>query len=131
MLPSSADVKCLSDAGFFLDERDVSLNYTMRSFYENLVSLQKAEKNLNKNCTSILDKPELCIFPQYSLKYITKPFFILNSAYDEYQFNHILVPPSADLHGNWKHCKLNLAVCSSTQMETLQGLFLHVACKLL
>ncbi|KAH7840299.1 hypothetical protein Vadar_015291 [Vaccinium darrowii] len=39
-LPMSASVKCLSDAGFFLDERDVSLKYTFRSFYEDLVSLQ-------------------------------------------------------------------------------------------
>jgi hypothetical protein len=26
-----------------------------------------------------------CIFPQYALKFITTPFFILNSAYDVYQ----------------------------------------------
>ncbi|KAJ4833160.1 hypothetical protein Tsubulata_049965 [Turnera subulata] len=68
MLPKNASVKCLSDAGFFMDERDISLNRTMRSFFENLVSLQ-------------------CIFPQYVLKYITTPFFILNTAYDVYQVN--------------------------------------------
>ncbi|KAG2715895.1 hypothetical protein I3760_03G100100 [Carya illinoinensis] len=39
-LPENASVKCLSDPGFFLDKRDISLNYTMRSFYKNLVSLQ-------------------------------------------------------------------------------------------
>ncbi|KAF3682202.1 Pectin acetylesterase 9 [Capsicum annuum] len=39
-LPKNASVKCLSDAGFFLDERDIALNHTMRSFYEDLVSLQ-------------------------------------------------------------------------------------------
>ncbi|XP_041005815.1 pectin acetylesterase 9 [Juglans microcarpa x Juglans regia] len=120
-LPENASVKCLSDAGFFLDKRDISLNYTMRSFYKNLVSLQGVEQNLEKNCTSSLKLPYLCFFPQYALKYITTPFFILNSAYDVFQFHHILVPPSSDLHGHWNHCKLNPAACDENQIETLQG----------
>ncbi|XP_030448960.1 pectin acetylesterase 9 isoform X1 [Syzygium oleosum] len=120
-LPRNASVKCLSDAGFFLDERDISLNHTMRSFYDDLISLQGVEKNLDKSCTSSLVYPTLCFFPQYTLKYITTPFFILNSAYDVYQFHHILVPPSADVHGHWNRCKLNPAACSDSQLEILQG----------
>ncbi|XP_048127644.1 pectin acetylesterase 9 isoform X4 [Rhodamnia argentea] len=120
-LPQNASVKCLSDAGFFLDERDISLNHTMRSFYDDLVSLQGVEKNLDKNCTSSLFYPTLCFFPQYTLKYINTPFFILNSAYDVYQFHHILVPPSADVHGHWNRCKLNPAACTDSQLEILQG----------
>ncbi|KAJ6867846.1 hypothetical protein NC651_033010 [Populus alba x Populus x berolinensis] len=96
ILPRNTSVKCLSDAGFFMDERDVTLNHTMRNFFENLVSLQGIEENLNKNCTSFLNNPKLCMFPQYFLKYITTPLFILNTAYDVYQFHHALVPPSAD-----------------------------------
>ncbi|XP_062153496.1 pectin acetylesterase 9 [Alnus glutinosa] len=120
-LPENATVKCLSDAGFFLDERDISLNSTMRFFYKQLVSLQGVEQNLDKNCTSSLKLPYLCFFPQFALKYISTPFFILNSAYDVYQFHHILVPPSADLHGEWNHCRLNPAACDVNQIETLQG----------
>ncbi|CAL5418178.1 unnamed protein product [Camellia sinensis] len=107
-LPLNASVKCLSDAGFFLDVRDISLNHTIRSFYSDLISLQGVEQNLDKNCT-------------YALKYIRTPFFILNSAYDVYQFHHILVPPSADLCGHWDHCKLNLAACNTNQTNILQG----------
>ncbi|XP_057988717.1 pectin acetylesterase 9 isoform X2 [Hevea brasiliensis] len=95
ILPN-ASVKCLSDAGFFLDEKDVSLNHTMRSFYANLVTLQGVEKNLNKNCTNFFsNNPKL--------------------------FNHILVPPSADLLGQWKSCKLNTAECNAKQINILQG----------
>ncbi|KAH7557648.1 hypothetical protein JRO89_XS11G0196800 [Xanthoceras sorbifolium] len=101
-LPRTASVKCLSDAGFFLDERDISLNHTMRSFYKNLVDLQ-------------------CFFPQYALKYISTPLFVLNSAYDVFQFHHTLVPPSADLRGHWNRCKLNPAACSAYQIDVLQG----------
>lgn len=120
-VPSNASVKCLSDAGFFLDERDISLNHTMRSFYKDLVSLQGVEKNLDKNCTGSLPFPELCIFPQYALRFITPPFFILNSAYDVYQFHHGLVPPSADPRGHWNRCKLNPAACDPDQLDILQG----------
>ncbi|XP_047265332.1 pectin acetylesterase 9 isoform X4 [Capsicum annuum] len=67
-LPKNASVKCLSDAGFFLDERDIALNHTMRSFYEDLVSLQGVEPNLNQNCTSTLYYPHLCFFP-HSITY--------------------------------------------------------------
>nr|GLL28173.1 pectin acetylesterase 9 isoform X6 [Ipomoea trifida] len=120
-LPKNTSVKCLSDAGFFLDERDVSLNYTMRSFYQNMLFLHGAGHTLNKNCTDSLLHPQLCIFPQYALSYIQTPFFILNSAYDVYQFHHILVPPSADPRGHWNHCKLNPAACNPLQLRTLQG----------
>ncbi|OIV91437.1 hypothetical protein TanjilG_02055 [Lupinus angustifolius] len=120
-LPSNASVKCLSDAGFFLDGRDISLNHTMRYFVKSLVELQGVEQNLNRNCTSTLFFPDLCFFPQYALRYISTPYFILNSAYDVFQFRHILVPPSADMHGHWNHCKLDPAACTPDQINILQG----------
>ncbi|XP_034710336.1 pectin acetylesterase 9 isoform X1 [Vitis riparia] len=120
-LPQNASVKCLSDAGFFLDEKDISLNHSMRAFYEELISLQGVEKNLHENCTSSLHYPHLCFFPQYALEFIKTPFFILNSAYDVYQFHHILVPPTADLHGRWNRCKLDPAACNPNQLSILQG----------
>ncbi|KAL1550747.1 Pectin acetylesterase 9 [Salvia divinorum] len=119
-LPANASVKCLSDAGLFLDARDIAMNHSMRYFYKSLVSLQGVEKNLNKNCMSS-GYPELCFFPQYVLPYIKTPYFILNTAYDVYQFHHILVPPAADPHGHWYHCKLSPKACNTVQIATLQG----------
>ncbi|XP_027935006.1 pectin acetylesterase 9 [Vigna unguiculata] len=120
-LPTDASVKCLSDAGFFLDERDISMNHTMRFFVKSLVQFQGIEQHLNRNCTKELYFPDLCFFPQYALKYISTPYFILNSAYDVYQFHHILAPPSADLHGHWNKCRLNPAACTADQIAILQG----------
>ncbi|XP_057508674.1 pectin acetylesterase 9-like [Actinidia eriantha] len=120
-LPANTSVKCLSDAGLFLDERDISLNHTIRSFYDDLITLQGVEQNLDKNCTSSLYYPKQCFFPQYALPFIRTPFFILNSAYDVFQFHHILVPPSADLHGHWNRCKLNPAACNTNQLDILQA----------
>ncbi|KAM7504763.1 hypothetical protein LguiB_003667 [Lonicera macranthoides] len=101
-LPKNASVKCLSDGGFFLDIRDIGFNHTIRNFYEDLITLQ-------------------CFFPQHALTFVRTPFFILNSAYDVYQFHHALVPPSADPHGHWNHCKLNPRSCSPSQIYILQG----------
>ncbi|KAF9617647.1 hypothetical protein IFM89_037710 [Coptis chinensis] len=120
LLPETASVKCLSDAGFFLDVRDVALNHTARTFYESLINLQGIGNYLDKNCTSSRYYPHQCFFPQYVLPYITTPYFILNTAYDVYQFHHHLVPPSTDLHGHWNHCKLKMSECTPYQMNILQ-----------
>ncbi|XP_051123039.1 pectin acetylesterase 9-like [Andrographis paniculata] len=118
-LPRNATVKCLSDAGFFLDAVDTSQKHTARSFFNGVASLQGAEKNLNKDCTSKYH--EQCFMPQYTLPYIKTPLFVLNTAYDVYQIRHILVPPSADPEGAWTRCKQNLADCTADQISALQG----------
>ncbi|KAL3652390.1 hypothetical protein CASFOL_002071 [Castilleja foliolosa] len=103
-LPQNATVKCLSDAGFFLDANDIAMNPRMRDFFEGVVSVQG-----------------VCFFPQYALPFIKTPFFILNSAYDVFQIRHILVPPAADPNGHWSRCKLNIADCNTVQINTMQG----------
>ncbi|KAG8092480.1 hypothetical protein GUJ93_ZPchr0012g19543 [Zizania palustris] len=121
-LGGTATVKCLSDAGFFLDVDDISGNNTVRPFFGSLVALQGAQKSLNSGCLSSAHYPYLCFFPQYALPNIRTPYFILNSAYDVYQFHHNFVPPSSDPRGQWRHCKLDPAACSASQTVTLQGL---------
>uniref|UniRef100_A0ACD5U4B1 Uncharacterized protein n=1 Tax=Avena sativa TaxID=4498 RepID=A0ACD5U4B1_AVESA len=84
-LGGAATVKCMSDAGFFLDVDDISGNNTIRPFFSNLVALQGAEKYLNEDCLNLTLDPYQCFFPQYVLPNIKTPYFILNSAYDVYQ----------------------------------------------
>ncbi|KAL9997629.1 putative pectinacetylesterase/NOTUM [Helianthus debilis subsp. tardiflorus] len=107
--------------GFSGCRPDISMLHTQRTFFQQLVTLQGIEPNLDENCTSSISDPKQCIFPQYLLKHITPPLFILNSAYDVYQFHHILVPPSADPHGHWNRCKLNPKACSPDQISLLHG----------
>ncbi|KAJ8623899.1 hypothetical protein MRB53_032429 [Persea americana] len=71
-------------------------------------------------CSKCSDFILPCFFPQYALPYITTPYFILNSAYDVYQFHHSLVPLSADQHGQWRHCELDPAACTPNQISILQ-----------
>uniref|UniRef100_A0A803MIT7 Pectin acetylesterase n=1 Tax=Chenopodium quinoa TaxID=63459 RepID=A0A803MIT7_CHEQI len=74
-LPGNASVKCISDADFFLDVKDVANTDTIRTLYHDVVSLQGVEQNLNQNCTS----------SQIDPNYIKTPMFILNTAYDTWQ----------------------------------------------
>ncbi|KAI3920157.1 hypothetical protein MKX01_017814 [Papaver californicum] len=129
-LPKTTSVKCMSDAGFFLDVRDINLQHTARLFFEKLIVLQvclaslslaQEEQFLNENCTSSRYYPYQCFFPQYALPYVKAPYFILNSAYDVFQFHHNLVPPSTDLRGHWMRCKLDPAACNLHQLTILQG----------
>ncbi|XP_021738078.1 pectin acetylesterase 9-like [Chenopodium quinoa] len=119
-LPGNATVKCISDAGLFLDIKDVAHNDTIRSLFHDVVSLQGVEQNLNQECTSSQSDPKQWFFPQYLLSYIKTPLFILNSAYDTWQFHNILVPSLADRKGKWNNCKKNVTFCTDSQIQTLQ-----------
>ncbi|KAM1749350.1 hypothetical protein ACFX12_010233 [Malus domestica] len=120
LFPTTTKVKCLSDAGFFLDAVDISGGRTLRDYYSGVVSLQGVEENLPRFCTSHLD-PTSCFFPENLIANITTPLFILNAAYDSWQIYNSLAPPSADPRGEWNSCRLNLASCSASQMQILQG----------
>ncbi|XP_078155720.1 pectin acetylesterase 9-like [Carex rostrata] len=122
LLPEVKTIKCLSDAGFFVDLTDISGKKTARQFYDSLVSLQGTKKFLNKKCMESFKDSVTCFFPQYAIRYFQTPFFILNSAYDIYQFHHSFVPPLADRSGHWSKCKEDPEKCSVTQIEDLKGL---------
>ncbi|KAI3910724.1 hypothetical protein MKW92_015533 [Papaver armeniacum] len=100
MLPKQVNVKCLSDAGFFLDEKDISGERTMRSLYHAVSNLQ-------------------CLFPQNFVKYIKTPVFLVNPSYDWWQILHILVPSASD--HSWLKCKRNIMDCNPSQIEILHG----------
>ncbi|KAJ7977792.1 Pectin acetylesterase [Quillaja saponaria] len=120
LFPWTTKVKCLSDAGLFLDAMDVSGGRTLRNLYSGVVGMQGVRKNLPRICTNHLD-PTSCFFPQNLIASVKTPLFILNAAYDSWQIQSSLAPPSADPHGNWHDCRLNHAKCTASQIHFLQG----------
>ncbi|XP_057965041.1 pectin acetylesterase 6-like isoform X2 [Malania oleifera] len=84
MFPRTTKVKCLSDAGLFLDAVDVSGGRALRNLFEGVISLQEVQKNLPASCTSHLDSTS-CFFPQNLIANVKTPLFILNAAYDAWQ----------------------------------------------
>ncbi|KAF5739756.1 pectin acetylesterase 8-like [Tripterygium wilfordii] len=120
LLPKGTNVKCLSDAGYFIDVNDVSGAKQIEEYFSEIVDLHGSVKNFPRSCTSRM-KPEKCFFPQNVVQPIQPPLFILNAAYDSWQIRNILVPDTADPHGYWGQCKDDIKKCSLSQLKTIQG----------
>ncbi|XP_028797145.1 pectin acetylesterase 2-like isoform X2 [Neltuma alba] len=120
LFPATTRVKCLSDAGLFLDSVDVSGGRTLRRTFRDVVALHGAARSLPRSCTSHFN-PTLCFFPQYLISSVRTPLFILNAAYDTWQIQASLAPPSVDRRWNWAECRKNYARCSASQIHYLQG----------
>ncbi|ONK56973.1 uncharacterized protein A4U43_C10F15240, partial [Asparagus officinalis] len=121
LFPETTIVKCMSDAGFFLDVKDKSGYNNIRHFFRSLVKFQGVEQSLSEKCVNSHHDPYLCFFPQHALKHIRIPYFVLNSAYDVTQVDNIFVPLSSDPCGHWKNCKLNYTMCTPNEINILQG----------
>ncbi|KAG6507279.1 hypothetical protein ZIOFF_032621 [Zingiber officinale] len=120
LFPGYTRVKCLADAGMFLDVADVAGGETMRSYFRSVVKLQGVWRNLPRTCTARMDAIS-CFFPENIVSNIQTPLFVLNAAYDVWQLQQSLAPKTADPNGYWRECKMNHANCNGYQMQFLQG----------
>ncbi|XP_052209141.1 pectin acetylesterase 8-like [Diospyros lotus] len=119
LLPARTKVKCVADAGFFINAKDVSGAQHIEGFYNDVVTTHGSAKNLPSYCTSRM-KPGLCFFPQNMARGIQTPLFLINAAYDSWQVKNILAPGVADPHGTWRSCKLDITKCSNDQLAIMQ-----------
>ncbi|XWS49415.1 hypothetical protein CRYUN_Cryun12cG0001600 [Craigia yunnanensis] len=84
LLPMGTKVKCLSDAGYFINAKDVSGGHYIETFFNHLVATHGSATNLLPSCTSRM-RPGLCFFPQYMAQRVQTPLFIINAAYESWQ----------------------------------------------
>ncbi|XP_042952445.1 pectin acetylesterase 8-like isoform X3 [Carya illinoinensis] len=126
LLPIGAKVKCLSDAGYFINTKDVSGAQHIEAFFSEMVATHGSSKHLPSSCTSKLragfvSASIMCFFPQYMAQQIRTPIFLVNAAYDSWQIKNILAPGVSDPHGYWHSCKLNIKNCSPSQITAMQA----------
>ncbi|MCE0481129.1 hypothetical protein HAX54_038544 [Datura stramonium] len=119
-LPENARVKCVADAGFFVNAKTISGTYDIQDEYQKIVTLHGSAKNLPSSCTYIME-PSLCFFPQNVVPYIQTPLFIINSAYDSWQVSNILVPEYLDPQHAWKDCRSQISNCTLSQLIIIKG----------
>ncbi|GKU95978.1 hypothetical protein SLEP1_g9265 [Rubroshorea leprosula] len=120
LLPLGTKVKCLSDAGYFINVKDVSGASHIESYFSQVVATHESAKNLLPSCTSTM-RPAMCFFPQYMAQQIQTPLFIINAAYDSWQIRNILAPADADPHGIWEDCKYDIKNCLPSQLMAMQA----------
>ncbi|XVF13794.1 hypothetical protein REPUB_Repub08aG0238400 [Reevesia pubescens] len=130
LLPMGTKVKCLSDAGYFINAKDVSGGHYIEAFFNQLVATHGSAKNLLPSCTSRVRR-SLCFFPLYMAHQIQTPLFIINAAYDSWQLRNVLAPGIADPHGYWESCKLDIQNCLPSQIKTMQDFRLQFLVALL
>ncbi|KAG5377851.1 hypothetical protein IGI04_025693 [Brassica rapa subsp. trilocularis] len=87
-------VKCLSDAGLFLDATDVAGDRPLRNLYRDLIQLQSVTTQLPNECLKRLNPTSI---------------------------REGLTPKSADPNGSWSDCRLNIEKCNASQIKFLQG----------
>ncbi|GJP50770.1 hypothetical protein CLOM_g9935 [Closterium sp. NIES-68] len=82
--PNAKTIKCLMDAGFFIDSNDRFGTPYFQTVANSMVSLHKFVGN--SKCAQAYPPKEQwrCFFPQYALPFVpsTIPFFIINSIFD-------------------------------------------------
>ncbi|KAH0889847.1 hypothetical protein HID58_052276, partial [Brassica napus] len=76
---------------------------SLRRMYFGVVNTQGLQNTLPRTCTSHLDATS-CFFPQNIINQVKSPLFILNSAFDSWQIESSIAPPSADPSGSWHNC---------------------------
>ncbi|KAM3264200.1 pectin acetylesterase 8-like [Capsicum annuum] len=120
LLPKNAKVKCVADAGFFINAKTISGTSDIQQMYNKVVKLHGSAKNLPPSCTSAM-KPSLCFFPQNVVPYVQTPLFIINSAYDTWQVGNTLVPQYLDPQHIWDDCRNQLSNCTFSQRKIIKG----------
>nr|GEV67403.1 pectin acetylesterase 8-like isoform X1 [Tanacetum cinerariifolium] len=82
LLPASTRVKCLADAGYFINTRDLFGTRRLEAFYDEVVKTHGSAKNLPRSCTSKMkNTSSLCFFPENMIHEIKTPIFLTNAAY--------------------------------------------------
>ncbi|CAL4951103.1 unnamed protein product [Urochloa decumbens] len=117
--PQEVTVKCFPDAGFFVDAKDLSGQRYMRSVFDGVVHLQNVTDSLPKDCLLANKDPTECFFPSELIKSIRTPTFILNSAYDSWQVQNVVVPDMSSPDESWRRCIANISSCNSSQIQVL------------
>ncbi|OIT32580.1 pectin acetylesterase 8, partial [Nicotiana attenuata] len=93
LLPKYVRVKCVADAGFFINGKTISGTSDIHEMYQRVVTLHGSAKNLPPSCTSAME-PSL--------------------------INNTLVPEYLDPQHVWDDCKKHTSNCTFGQRSIIQ-----------
>jgi len=80
----NAKVRCVPDAGYFVDLPNVNNLQVIRPEYQYVFQMQNTSGGVDASCIAATAPANQwqCFFAQYSLPYISTPVFVVNSGYD-------------------------------------------------
>jgi len=112
VIPSSATVKGVADAGWFLDTSSVYGHSIYTPEMQNVFYMMNSTNGVNSNCIAANKANNMtwkCIFAEYTYPHIQTPIFMVNSKYDSWQIPNIYALP----------CYANLKDCNATELSQL------------
>ncbi|KAL1567981.1 [Wnt protein] O-palmitoleoyl-L-serine hydrolase [Salvia divinorum] len=115
---SSIRVKCISDAGFFIQGKEMMGADWREERFFNLVSIHGLANSFPTSCTTKMN-PILCLFPENLVNDVKTPLFLVQSAFDEWQIQN-MIPNTND----WNICtkvKYGLAYCTWPEFKIMKG----------
>ncbi|KAL7122501.1 hypothetical protein ACP275_01G049200 [Erythranthe tilingii] len=112
-------VKCISDSGFFIHSKNMPGAYEREAYFTQVAELHGMAKALPQSCASKMN-PGLCLFPEYVIKDMQTPLFILDSLFDLYQIKEMLAPFVGGYKEQWDDCTTNLTLCTSSQLQIMK-----------
>jgi len=114
-------------SGFFLDHDNLFGRPVYGVQMATIFALANASFGVNQDCVANQTRGEewKCAFAEHSIRYTQSPIFVVNTAYDSWQFGCILtsvpVPENSTQNGIcyalWRPCSYNPSSCSSHEID--------------
>ncbi|CAI5458490.1 unnamed protein product [Closterium sp. Yama58-4] len=117
--------KCFMDGGFFPDVVDVNGERSLREKVQRLAALHDIDRiGINGDCKDAMEPSDStwkCFFPEYNLKFVKSPMFVVNSLVD-YKAVAIAMSPKAKGKANplVRCLGSHLKKCTPQQISQLQ-----------
>ncbi|CAI7885679.1 unnamed protein product [Closterium sp. NIES-53] len=116
----SASVKCLMDAGFFLDTPDIQGRLTWRQSVERLFKFHRMGLGVPPACRQAhAQEPWKCLLPQYNLPFLRTPLMVVNSLQDEIAVKMTFAPPLINGSVRIQKCMDNSPLCPAPYRTAL------------
>jgi O-palmitoleoyl-L-serine hydrolase len=127
----SIPVKCICDAGMFLDIETVTgAGNVMQKRYHDIADVMESKPGLPAACVAGEEDWRQCIFSQHALKYHTTPTFVINSLYNFGEWAMLASSwlDSGNAPADWQSCwpkngglsPETYKTCNSTQLGIIQ-----------
>ncbi|KAI3460058.1 hypothetical protein Pfo_016721 [Paulownia fortunei] len=114
LLPNASRVKCVSDSGFFVHAPNLNGAQKRADYFATVAAYHGITKHLPQSCTSRMNA-SLCIFPEYIVRDIQTPLFLVETAFDQYQLGHHFVSAEP----NWKNCTDDFSFCTPSHFQSM------------
>ncbi|CAA0806405.1 Pectin acetylesterase 8 [Striga hermonthica] len=117
LFPSSTTVKCVVDSGFFIHAPKLRGAEKRANMFATIAQYHGFTDKLPPSCTSKRNA-SLCVFPEYIVRDVKTPLFLLETKFDTYQIGNLYL--SDDKNTIIKACSENFTLCTPSHFQMMR-----------